>query len=425
MDNKRKLFLLLANYIKVRWATTMLLSLVITLAGCQTSSRTTSSVGSFIDTHNQQKKPRFNVNSKIYLDVAVPVFNPGIPKDQDKITEQGIWPQLRRAEANRFALNTKEALQKTAVFGNVSVIPNSKVAADLYVLGRIKKSDSQNIQIYLEVVDISGKRWGKKTFKHKVSEGFYRDKRNVGKDPYQPIFDDIARYVYKLLKHKSEHDKTRLKQITDMRFASSFSPESYKKYLYTNRRGWISLTGLPDGNDPMSKRIALLRLQDQLFIDRLQIQYEAFSVKTEDSYHTWQKKTLPIVIAAEKAESKALFVKILGGLAIVAGAMTSQNNSSTNTDILTNVAIIGGGLLIKNGFGYSAEAKVQRATIDEMGEYLDIEMDPQVMTLEEKTVKLTGTANDQYIQWRSQLKKIFILESTADSNLQVEAVESQ
>ncbi len=398
-------------YVQTRILTTLLMSMMITLTACQTTDHASSSVGPSFAVQNPQQNSKYRYDSDIFLDVAIPVFNPGIPEDADELAEEGIWPQLRRAEANRFALNTRQALQKTKVFGNVSVVPNAQVTADLFILGKITQSNSKVVEINLEVVDISGRRWGKKSFKHEVSEGFYRDKRNKGKDPYQPIFNDIAQYVYKLLKRKSEKQKAQLKHIADMRFASNFSPETYGRFLKKGRKGKISLTGLPDKNDPMSKRIALIRLQDQLFIDRLQVQYEAFAAKTDDSYHTWQEKTLPVVIAAEKAERKAIFGKIMGGLAIIAGAVASKRDSSLGRDILTTATIIGGGLLIKNGFGNSAEAKVQRATIDEMGESLDIEMDPQVMSLEQKTVKLTGTAQEQYLQWRTHLKKIFNLES--------------
>lgn len=407
------------------WIQTMIWCSIFTFAGCQSPQHRTTAVGPSLEPQKvvlagTKKRPQYKYNSNIYLNVAVPIFDPGIPQKQDKIKEEGIWPQLRRAEANRFALQTRQALQDTQLFSSVNVVPSAQATADLYVLGTINKSDSQDVEIYIEVKDISGKRWGRKTFKHDVSEGFYRDKRNKGKDSYQPVFDKIARYVYKLLKHKSEKEKTRLQQITFLRFASVFSPETYSKYLSTNRKGRVYLNGLPSDNDPMTKRINAIRLQDQLFIERLQLQYEAFSSKTDDSYHTWQQKTLPVVIAAEKSERKALFGKILGGLAIVAGAVASKNNSSAGRQILTTAAIIGGGLMIKNGFGNSAEAKVQRATIDEMGESLDIEMDPQVMKLEDKTVELTGTATEQYRQWRGHLKKIYDIETTTNNPVKVE-----
>ena len=63
------------------------------------------------------------------------------------------------------------------------------------------------------------------------------------------------------------------------------------------------------------------------------------------------------------------------------------------------------------------EAKVHRATIDEMGESLDLEVDPHVMTLEDKSVELTGTSQEQYIQWKAHLQRIYELENTPEKDL--------
>ena len=77
------------------------------------------------------QKNTYNYNSEIYMDVAIPVFDPGFPTerdgtiDYDEIEEEGIWPQVRRLEANRFAIATKEALGETKSFGSINVTPDA------------------------------------------------------------------------------------------------------------------------------------------------------------------------------------------------------------------------------------------------------------------------------------------------------------
>ena len=34
------------------------------------------------------------------LDVVIPVFNPGLSESEENYEEEGVWPELRRAEAN-------------------------------------------------------------------------------------------------------------------------------------------------------------------------------------------------------------------------------------------------------------------------------------------------------------------------------------
>jgi len=42
---------------------------------------------------------------------------------------------------------------------------------------------------------------------------------------------------------------------------------------------------------------------------------------------------------------------------------------------------------------------------------------PQVVEMEQQTVELTGTAKEQFAQWRSFLKKIYAQEKTPEKTL--------
>ena len=55
------------------------------------------------------------------LDVIIPVFDPGLPEDLEDYEDENIWPEIRRAEANRFAYKLKEKLDETGQFGSQSV----------------------------------------------------------------------------------------------------------------------------------------------------------------------------------------------------------------------------------------------------------------------------------------------------------------
>lgn len=421
MDYQLNKMMTLICKVGIRITSATVLAVLIMISGCKTTGTSSVAVGPSVGPSSfsplGEKKSKFVYNSNIFLDVAVPVFNPGIPEDYNELTDEGIWPQLRRAESNRFALMTKKAIENTGAFGNVSVVPTPQATADLYILGRIDESNSEDIKVTIETVDITGRKWFKKSFKQRVSLGFYRDKKNKGKDPYQPVFDDIAKYVYKQLKQKSEKQKTEIQHVTSIRFSQSFSPETFSKHISTSRKGYVSLVSLPSADDPMLKRVQPLRVQDQLFIDRIQLQYEGFNEKTDDSYKLWQKESLPAAAAAREAENKAVLGGIFGGLILAAGAASANNSSSTTGQVASGAAMLGGAYLIKESFGDNAEAKVHRATIDELGESLDIEMDPHVMSLEDKTVELKGSAEEQYLQWKAHLKRIYELEDTPDRML--------
>jgi hypothetical protein len=358
----------------------------------------------------EQQARQYPYPSSVHLDVVVPVFDPGIPEDYNEVEDRRIWPQLRRAEATRFAVKTRDALAETGVFASVNVVPSTEATAELYVLGKIEESNSEDVSISVQLVDIAGRTWGEKTFDHRVSPGFLRDEKNEGKDTYAPVFKEVADYVYEKLLAQKEKEKSDLTHIADMRFAKSFVPEAFASYLTTNDNGVMQVAHLPSQTDPMLRRMQPLMVQDQMFFDRLQNQYDAFVANTDDSYLTWQAETLPIAAAARRQRNTQMVKAGIGALMAVLGAQQSYNNSSNTTRALAGLVSVGGILLVGNSFQDGKEVQAHRELIDEMGESLDFEMSPHVMDLEGQMVELTGTAAEQYVQWRSHLKKIYALE---------------
>ena len=352
------------------------------------------------------------------LDVIVPVFDPGLPDDPDDYEKEGVWPELRRAEANGFAIDMKGALQETGVFGAVWVSPDRTATGDLYVLGTIRESNGEDVKIDVEVLDVAGKRWAAKSYSHRVKEYFYRDPRNAGRNPYAPVFEEAARDVADLVRKKKSRDLETLRATSELRFAAAFSEEALGDYLVRSGNRF-ELAGLPDEHDPMLARTRAIRVQDQLFMDRLQTHYEAFGSRMQSSYAVWQEQSLVEAKAAREASGKALGQTILGGILVGLGTVAAiVNDDNSIAKGLGSVAgIAGGSVLLAQGFQTRAEAKVHREALVELGSSLDLELAPRVVAFEGRTVELTGDAREQYVQWRDFLKRIYAEEATPEKQL--------
>ena len=111
---------------------------------------------------------------------------------------------------------------------------------------------------------------------------------------------------------------------------------------------------------------------------------------------------------------------MLLGAAVVAAIAGAQSGDSSG-QALGTLGAIGGGVagtsLLQDSFKKSAEAKVHRDAIEELGRSLDVEMSSKVIELNEDTIELTGTAEEQFSQWRSFLKRIYEKEKTPDVNI--------
>ncbi|VAX08076.1 hypothetical protein MNBD_GAMMA26-1721 [hydrothermal vent metagenome] len=415
----------------------ILLVMLLVLAGCQTTNNATRTdnsgqsqplmVGPSGYTLQEKNNLTYTYNSDIYLDVVIPIFDPGLPLDAhgeidyERVEEENIWPQLRRAEAKRFAIQTKQALEKIRAFGSVSVVPTANTTGDLFLLGSVDYSDSEIVKITATVVDSTGKIWGKRQFEHRVSTGFFRDSLNDNKNPYGPVFRQMGDYVYTLLLQRSEARKKTIKDTAMLRYAQAYSPEVFNQYVGTTLVGGMfglqeryefTLLSLPSENDAMLNRIESLRHQEQMFIDRLQDQYTAFDMNTVEAYRAWQKETLPEAKAARKARSDKTTKQIIGGLLTAAAIIGATQADSSLQGVLVAGAAVGAVYSFKRASELDAELSVHKATLNEMGENLDIALGAQSLELDNKTIELTGTAGEQYEQWKAHLYKIYQLEKT-------------
>jgi hypothetical protein len=352
------------------------------------------------------------------LDIVVPVFDPGLSDAARNYEEEGVWPDLRRAEANRFAHKLKLALEDTGAFDAVRVTPDSSASGDLYVLGTIVESNGAEVEIDVEVVDISGRRWFDRSFEHEVPDGFHKDVRNEGKDAYDPVFEAAAKALVEELDERDVSQLAALPRITELRFGASLSDAAFEGRL-DDRGRTIDLVSFPADDDPMLRRVRAVRVRDQLFVDGLQENYRAFSANMQDSYLIWQEQSQLEMVAHREANERATEKAVLGvatiGIAVLAAILGAKSDSTAGQTAGITAATIGGVVgvgLLQQSFHTSEEAKVHREALEELGQSIDIDLAPRVIAFEKETVELTGNAREQFAQWRAFLQRIFEEEKT-------------
>ncbi len=362
--------------------------------------------------------------NKKKLEVIVPVFDPGLSENAKKYKEEGIWPELRRAEGNRFAYKLKTALENTHAFGAVRVTPDNTATGDLYVMGKIVELNGEKIEIEIKVVDISGKHWFTRSFEHQVEPEYYKNIRNDGKDPYDPVFVEASnRIAIELESYKTEQLE-KLTMVSDLRFGASFSSAAFSEHM-AFKNGKVKLISFPSEADPMLRRTRAIRVRDQLFVDGLQDEYRSFSDNMESSYLIWQEQSLLEIEAKKDAQLKAVGEAAMGiasialAVAAVAAGSDSSNSVGTSTAATTGgiVAGVAGISMLQKSFQTSDEAKVHRDTLNEVGESINVDLAPRVIAFEDKTLELTGNAKQQFSKWREFLQQIYTQEQTPDLKL--------
>ena len=264
------------------------------------------------------------------IEVLIPVFDPNIPESDHLREQRGIWAELRRVEAVVFANEMKKELEIMDEFSAVRIIPNFEdmehhqdlrdmikknsraieilesvgVVGDLYVMGKIVRSNGESIEINISVVGIDGSEWLNRNYKNDVSERFYHGMRNQGRNPYNPAFEKAAADIVAVLKSKSPKYLENLNILGKVVFAYSMSSDYFENFLGFEGNH-VKLLRIPSDSDTMYKRALRVQIEDQLFVDNMQQSYKNFSKKTEVSYRTWQEKALAIRKVMHEAAAEA------------------------------------------------------------------------------------------------------------------------
>ena len=72
---------------------------------------------------------------------------------------------------------------------------------------------------------------------------------------------------------------------------------------------------------------------------------------------------------------------------------------------------IGGTAALLSGLKKYSDAKVHAQALKEQAETFQSEVAPQVIEVEGRTLKLTGTAEEQYREWRKMLHDLYLEEN--------------
>ena len=338
------------------------------------------------------------------LDVGISIFDPGIADYEEG---EQTYPEVRKAEARFMPFLLAEAMQESGAWGAVRVVPNPKQINDLVVTGKILHSDGEELELHIKAVDSRGDVWLEKDYTGEASRYAYTVTTRNKYDPFQAVYNTIANDLLEQQEKLKEKDRENIRLITELRFARSFSPEAFEGYLAKNKKGKYTIVSLPAANDPMLERVASIRERDQMFIDTLQEYYRTFGNEMHDPYQEWRKQSYEEAVALQELQAESTRQLIAGGIALIAGIAAATTGDSAVTQTAGQVAVIGGGFLLKSGLDKRNEAQIHVEALEELGQSLEAEITPQVIELEDRTVMLHGNVEDQYAQWRELLADIY------------------
>ena len=373
------------------------------LSGCATHTVKTTSYTPIIQDSQ-------NINEDFLLDVGVAIFDPGIDElddDQEQLTNH----QVRLAESRYAPYLLSETLQRSANWGIVRLMPNANSPMDVFINGVILESNGETMSMRVSVSDSTGRQWYQKEYEQAISQFSYDPSQRQQNDPFQILYNNIANDLLEWRqKNISEPDITEIRTVSEMLFAKRFSSQVFDSYLAQDRNGVYQITSLPSDDDPLLQRIRDIRERDFMFIDTVQDYYATYVRQMRLPYDSWREQSYHETIELRELEASARRRFIAGAATVVAGIAAATQGSNYGTQIGGAAAVGAGAYLIRSGFDKRAEAQMHMEALEELGQSLEDEVAPQVISLEDRSITLTGSVEEQYEQWREILADLYAAE---------------
>ena len=363
------------------------------------------------------------------LNLAVVVFDPGLDETDDQMRKKGVWPEVRKAESIRTAVRVKQTIQRLNQFEQVTVAPSTTVSADLYLMGAIEESTTEDMRVRWRLLDARGVTWIPwNTVDYRVALGWHQRYYKPGKDAFQPIYDEIAQKVYAKLKiYAKDHgrvskrnesrirrgDATKLSKLDevtntrDLVMARFFAPSVFADTIKENKRRELQINYLPDLESEDWYKTRAFALRDEATALQYDTRYNMFFDQINPSYEAWLNELYPFARESRRERRRANTEKLIGGIFLLASIAMAGADTVGAADAAIGAGLVGGGLLVKSLIDRS-DYKRNLNLFNEMSANYHDNFEPINVEIEKQIVTLEGTAHQQFTLWRQMLKEEYV-----------------
>ena len=341
------------------------------------------------------------------LDVGISTFVGNIPEDYDERIAQIISPEIRRAEIQYLPYITKNLIQSSGNWGAVRVVPRPSLAVDVIVSGEIIESTGETLKLKIAVHDATGRQWYEKDYSALASKYAYEDSFPQDIDAFQSIYKEITDDLLEYRLTLSKSDIQQIRAVAEMRFAQSFSSEAFGEHVIQEESGQYRLLKLPSEDDPMLASVRKVREREYLFIDTIDEYYANFHRSVYPTYQVWRKASYVDMITYKKLQTQAKNRIVGGAIGLVGSVGTIYASDDWAADTSGIAGVIGSATVISKAILKKNEAEQYAERLRELATETERELVPTTIELENRTVKLQGSVEEQYTELRDILKTLY------------------
>ena len=286
--------------------------------------------------------------------------------------------QVSSVERRYLPFRLKETLDRAGFWGAVRVMPQTDLNSEINVTAKILFSDGVELRLQVLAVDAAGRVWLDRMYHDVTSDLDYSTDPSYQIDPFQDLYNRISNDLSNSLETYTELDRDLLLNIAMLKYASELSPETFGRYL-SEDKGELTLKGLPSEDDPLFQRVQRIRESEYLFADSVDQHYESLHKQIGPTYAWWRYYSYELI---------------------------EGNRKLTKVDA-TRGATKGSWYAMERIYKTYKESKMNEDALRELTNSFDRETEPTVADLAGRVIRLTGTLDRQYEEWRRLLRELY------------------
>jgi hypothetical protein len=315
------------------------------------------------------------------LEVSIPVFDPGLPKDPAQYRELEVFPRIRKIEAMFLPFVLRDTLEKSREWGPVRVVPKPDPAAELTVAGTILRSDGDTLQLRITATDASGRVWLDKAFGSTVADANVPQGTAAGMSRFQPLYDRIAAELVTARDALDENALAHVADISILRYATELAPDAFAGYLKANDDGTVELLRLPALDDPMLARIRQVRGAEDVITDAIDGKFRELHSEIASVYDLWRAyRRKSLQYRAEDAQ---------------------------HAQVTANDAPRGSFEQLENTYDNYKYSRITSQEMDQLAVAFNNEVGPTVDRMEARVAEMQGWVDERYGDWQRILGELF------------------
>lgn len=309
-------------------------------------------------------------------------FDVGISISSEIFIQSGTNTEasFRRTEAQLLAAKQRSVFEQSGQWGVVRLYPEYSVIPELMLDLVVLKSDGRELLIKAQLTAVSGDVLLAETYLDRSTSSDYASEVE---DPFADLFHRIHNDVA-FAASKHTQSQRYLDSVSFLRYAQQLAPEAFPGYLASKAGQW-QLLREPAEQDPMYARIARLRDYELLFVDTIDEQLSGALREIDVAYKLWLKASKEQLDWLERRRARGVNV----------GSFSDDSAFARHQAV----------------YAAYRSLKIHEQELFELVLDLESESRSTALEIDENIVKLEGTLEQQYREWRETLLNIILLEN--------------